>query len=177
MHSFICLSTDIDQVEIAYILSNEAEVKDFRKRLNGIPACGRQFHRWPVDPEVDARPHPKFHLYNMYDLLPMELARFVEKEDTTSLHGKYEKFKYQSIKKMTAAYELDFDWAWWLDSEAIAVQPFSFRAIMDMYVKEPIVWRSRNAQRQTGYNIMPPTARVLGRSPESFGELFWNLEE
>lgn len=177
MHSFICLSTDIHEVEIAYILSNDDEMKQFRKLLDDMPACGRKFHRWPVDPSVDARPPPKYHLYNMYDLLPREIQHFAEKEDTGELHGTFNKFRYQSIKKMTASYELDYDWAWWLDSEAIAVQPFSFRKIMDQMAREPIVWRSRNAEKQAGANIMIPTARVLGRSVESFGSKYWNLEE
>ncbi|KAJ0272203.1 hypothetical protein CBS470a_012809 [Colletotrichum nupharicola] len=77
---------------------------------------------------------------------------------------------------MAAAMELKYDWALWLDSEAIAVQPFSIRQTFDSYIKNPTIFRSKMANTDFMRAIIGSSANVLNRDIESFGQKFWNLE-
>ncbi|KAK1573434.1 uncharacterized protein LY79DRAFT_673625 [Colletotrichum navitas] len=83
---------------------------------------------------------------------------------------------YQTIKKLAAAAALEYDWALWVDSESIVVQPFSARRAFGVYARAPTVWRSRLANRDSMRAIMRDAAGVLRLADDTFGPDFWNLE-
>lgn len=113
---------------------------------------------------------------NLYDILPARLRTDLTPEDTSGLLKKYDKYAYQSIKKMSAADHLDYDLAMWLDSEAIFVSPGEIRDIFEGHLRNPIVWRSRMSFQDREKFLMSKAAATLGRSINSFGDQLWLLE-
>ncbi|KAK1484809.1 hypothetical protein CCUS01_15419 [Colletotrichum cuscutae] len=118
-------------------------------------------------------PKPKINIINMFDILPPVFHSMttgkIRGNDTSALLKERGKYQYQTIKKMSAALELDYDYALWLDSEAIAVQPFSMRQTFDAYVKDPTIWRSRMTNDDFMRRLIGAAANVLDRSMDSFG--------
>ncbi|WYZ43631.1 hypothetical protein EsH8_VII_000067 [Colletotrichum jinshuiense] len=176
----MCLCNDYSEIDIHVIVSDFGEAKTFEDALSSLKACERTFSIFPVPPANIKGPKPKVNIINLYDILPPVFHSITEgnitREDTSALLNERGKFQYQTIKKMAAAAELKYDYALWLDSEAIVVQPFSIRQTFESYVKAPTIWRSRMNSNEFMRAIMDSTASVLGRSIDSFGPAFWNLE-
>lgn len=176
----MCLCNDYSEIDIHVIVSDSGEAKTFEDALSSLKACERTFSIFPVPPANIKGPKPKVNIINLYDILPPVFHSLTEgnitREDTSALLNERGKFQYQTIKKMAAAAELKYDYALWLDSEAIVVQPFSIRQTFESYVKAPTIWRSRMNSNEFMRAIMDSTASVLGRSIDSFGPAFWNLE-
>lgn len=101
-------------------------------------------------------------------------------ENTSSLLKSTSRFKYQTIKKISAALHYDYDYGVWLDSEAFALRPFSMSDIILDYIEHPTIWHSLlTDQRKSGamQEIMSTSAKILGRSIDTYGERYWNLEK
>jgi hypothetical protein len=178
LHSLKCLCVDIDDVDIYVIVSDTKELHYWRQMEEEIPDCGRTFSRFNTPSGNIGRATPKTTIVNLYDILP---ARFhnsstVFPHDTSAILRDHGKYAYQSIKKMAAALEFDYDFGLWLDSEALAVQPFSMRKVFDDYVKAPTIWRSRMVTSDFMKSLVRAATRTLGRSVDSFGPLAWYLE-
>ncbi|EMT72334.1 hypothetical protein FOC4_g10001784 [Fusarium odoratissimum] len=77
---------------------------------------------------------------------------------------------------MSAADHFDYDFAMWLDSEAIFVAPGEIRDIFEGHMRNPIVWRSRMSFQDREKFLMSKAAATLGRSINSFGDQLWLLE-
>ncbi|KAH9234620.1 hypothetical protein K456DRAFT_1835363 [Colletotrichum gloeosporioides 23] len=178
--SFMCLCTDYQEIDIHVIVSDSNEVKEFQDALNGLKSCGETFSIFQTPPANINGPKPKFNIVNLFDILPPVFHTLTKGKitgaDTSALISERNKYQYQTIKKMAAAMELKYDWALWLDSEAIAVQPFSIRQTFDSYIKNPTIFRSKMANTDFMRAIIGSSANVLNRDIESFGQKFWNLE-
>ena len=171
IRSLRCLCADINEIEIAVILSDSTELTQFRDLLEDMESCGSRYDHFPLASEPIW--NPRIRLFNFYDFLPLELQAETKPDDTSSLLEICGKYKYQSLKKLLSARDLRYDAAIWIDSEAIAVQPFSFRPIFSRQLLEPVIWHSRHSLSESQQSRMRGVARVLGRSLESFGERYW----
>lgn len=177
LRSLQCLCLDINTFNIHVVLSNAREVEAFKHKLQALNASC---------PTTDGQPHlttnqtsvsiPSIDVVNMYDILPSSMRHLATENDTSPILSN-NRFKYQGIKKLQTTRHFKYQHVLWLDSEGLAVQPFRLNEIFDAHVKEPIVWRSRASRfRSEMVDIMESNARVLGRSHQSFGEHYWNLE-
>jgi hypothetical protein len=169
---------DLDQVDFHVIVSDSREAKEWKTFELMLEDCGETFGRFKVPTKNMHARNPKINVINLYDILPpvFKNSSNIFSNDTSALLTTHNKYIYQSIKKMAAALHLDYDYALWLDSEAIAVQPFSFRRVFDVFVEAPVVWRSRATNNDFMRGLMRNTAHTLGRSIESFGSAAWMLE-
>ncbi|KAH8747608.1 hypothetical protein F5883DRAFT_382976, partial [Diaporthe sp. PMI_573] len=113
----------------------------------------------------------------LYDILP-DIFRIegVTPYDTSKILKERGKFQYQTIKKMVPAVNFDYNYGLWLDSEAIAIRPFSLREIFNTYIRAPTIWRSRMAKTDFMKAMMRDCANVLGRSIDSFSSILWTFE-
>ncbi|KLP04802.1 uncharacterized protein FFNC_07038 [Fusarium fujikuroi] len=118
-----CLCVDHDKVDWHIIVSNSAEVEGLTQLLSTLEDCNETFSRWKTPKDNVPGNNPTFNIVNLYDILPARLRANLTREDTSGLLKKYDKYAYQSIKKMSAADHFDYDLAMWLDSEAIFVSP------------------------------------------------------
>ncbi|GKT44599.1 uncharacterized protein ColSpa_04780 [Colletotrichum spaethianum] len=180
LQSFMCLCTDYTEIDIHVIVSDSGEADMFNNMLNGLEACGEKFGIFPVPPKNFNGPKPNIKIVNLFDILPPVFHSLISdgitKEDTSALLRERGKYEYQTIKKLAAALTLDYDYGLWLDSESIAVQPFSMRQTFNTYVKAPTVWRSSHTNHDMMRDTMRASAGVLNRPIDSFGPKFWNLE-
>lgn len=167
LQSLRCLCTDINDIEIAFVLSSTTEVSQFGNLVQSMKPCGDHYGIYPMP--ANQTWNPQIHLMNLYDLLPSFLQKKVEPDNTNHLLEHYGKFKYQGLKKLLAARELRYDAALWIDSEAIVTQPFEMRPLFSQHLLHPIVWKSRHATHPQQVEHMRSAARILGRSLDSFG--------
>lgn len=170
LRSLRCLCTDINDIEIAFVLSSITEVSQFGKLIQDIKPCGDHYGMYPMP--VNQTWNPQIRLLNLYDLLPPALQKDAKPDNTNHLLEKYGKYRYQGLKKLLAARELRYNVAMWIDSEAIVTQPFEIRPLFSQHLLHPIVWRSRNAITDFWVNCMSSSARILGRSLDSFGRRY-----
>ncbi|KAF5981974.1 coenzyme A synthetase [Fusarium bulbicola] len=171
-----CLCVDHNKVDWHIIVSNSAEVEGLTKLLSTLEDCNQTFSRWNTPKDNIPGKDPVFNIVNLYDILPARLRTDLSPEDTSGLLKKYDKYAYQSIKKMSAAEHFDYDLAMWLDSEAIFVAPGKIRDIFEGHLQNPIVWRSRMSFQDREKFLMSKAAATLGRSIDSFGDQLWLLE-
>ncbi|KAI1047830.1 hypothetical protein LB505_013563 [Fusarium chuoi] len=171
-----CLCVDHDKVDWHIIVSNSAEVEGLTQLLSTLEDCNQTFSRWETPKDNVPGKNPSFDIVNLYDILPARLRADLTPEDTSGLLEKYDKYAYQSIKKMSAADNFDYDLAMWLDSEAIFVSPGQIRDIFEGHLRNPIVWRSRMSFQDREKFLMSKAAATLGRSINSFGDQLWLLE-
>ncbi|KAI1053177.1 hypothetical protein LB506_012316 [Fusarium annulatum] len=171
-----CLCVDHHKVDWHIIVSNSAEVEGLTQLLSTLEDCNETFSRWKTPKDNVPGNNPTFNIVNLYDILPARLRADLTPEDTSSLLKKYDKYAYQSIKKMSAADHFDYDLAMWLDSEAIFVSPGEIRDIFEGHLCNPIVWRSRMSFQDREKFLMSKAAATLGRSINSFGDQLWLLE-
>ncbi|KAF4502485.1 hypothetical protein FAGAP_1300 [Fusarium agapanthi] len=171
-----CLCVDHDKVDWHIIVSNSDEVEGLTKLLSTLQDCNQTFSRWKAPKSNVPGKDPIFNIVNLYDILPARLRTDLTPEDTSGLLKKYDKYAYQSIKKMSAADHFDYDLAMWLDSEAIFVAPGEIRDIFEGHLKNPIIWRSRMSFQDREKFLMSKAAATLGRSINSFGDQLWLLE-
>ncbi|WQF82246.1 hypothetical protein CDEST_07260 [Colletotrichum destructivum] len=157
LQSLMCLCTDYTEVDINVIVPDSGEVDAFRGAVDNLTSCGDTFSIFPVPPNNVNGPKANVHIINMFDILPPV-------------------FHSITIKKLAAAATLEYDYALWLDSESIVVQPFSIRQMFDTYVAATTVWRWRNTNHDVMRDMMSGSAGMLNRTIESFGPAFWNLE-
>ena len=115
---------------------------------------------------------------NYYDILPARLQKLpnVTAEDTQPLFEHIGKFGYVVLKKLLMAFYFDYDWALWMDAEAIAVRPFSMVRAFRSYAQSPVVLHSRMSKSILMRRINAANAVMLGRSMDSFGQLYWSME-
>ncbi|KAL9570946.1 hypothetical protein ACKAV7_005283 [Fusarium commune] len=171
-----CLCVDHDKVDWHIIVSNSAEVEGLTQLLSTLEDCNQTFSRWKTPKNnVPGKP-PSFNIVNLYDILPARLRTDLTPGDTSALLKKFDKYAYQSIKKMSAADHFNYDLAMWLDSEAIFVAPGEIRDIFEGHLRNPIVWRSRMSFQDREKFLMSKAAATLGRSINSFGDQLWLLE-
>lgn len=178
MKSLTCLCTDIQDIPIAVILSNPAEVELLAFHLTQESQCGPNYQGYDTLIAANLSAPPQIDLVNFYDILPDSL-RELTSEDTQDLLDKYGKFKYQTIKKLVAAVHFDYDYAIWLDSEGFVIRPFSMQKVISDFAEHPAIWHSNlNDNRVTDQmqEVMETAAHVLGRSMDTFGRRYWNLE-
>ncbi|KAF5522821.1 hypothetical protein CGCA056_v006117 [Colletotrichum aenigma] len=180
LQSYMCLCTDHQEVDIHLIVSDSKEVKAFQDAIDGLKRCGERFSIFPTPKANINGPKPKINITNFYDIVPDAFRSIIKgnisASDTSALLNERGRYQYQTIKKMSAAMELEYDWGLWLDSEAVVVQPFSMREVFDSYIKTPTVWRSKNSRTDFMVSLINGSANVLGRDIESFGKALWNLE-
>ncbi|KAF2663109.1 hypothetical protein BT63DRAFT_419302 [Microthyrium microscopicum] len=177
--SYKCLVLDKDDVDLNIILSDSKEVGLFEKELVSLhERCPSQFGptRLTESEQVDRSFLPKINLVNLYDLLPPQLQKQVTPDDTSNLLEIGGKFKYQGLKKLASAEKLDHDYCLWLDSEAMVVQPFHMREVFDNFVKAPVMFTSRIGITELQHGILRDALAILGRSQDSFGARYFNLE-
>ncbi|KAK1978619.1 hypothetical protein LZ30DRAFT_598732 [Colletotrichum cereale] len=176
----MCLCTDYNEIDIHVVVSDSGEADLFNDALNGLEPCGEKFGIFPVPLENVNGSRPNIKITNLFDILPPVFHSLVNgnitTEDTSALLHERGKYQYQTIKKLAAAATLNYDYGLWLDSESIAVQPFSMRETFDAYVKAPTVWTSRNTNHDMMRDTMKASVEVLDRSMDFFGPTFWNLE-
>lgn len=126
--------------------------------------------------QMERRYLPDIDVVNLYDILPPQLQKLAAPNDTSELlRISGEKYKYQGVKKLAAAAYFDHDYALWLDSDAIVVQPFRIREVFDDFVKAPVIFTSRIAG-ETEMNLFNDVLSVLGRSHDSFAPRYFNIE-
>ncbi|KAG7435493.1 putative peroxisomal-coenzyme A synthetase [Fusarium oxysporum f. sp. raphani] len=171
-----CLCVDHDKVDWHIIVSNSAEVEGLTQLLSTLDPCNQTFSRWKTPKDNVPGKNPSFNIVNLYDILPARLRTDLTPEDTSALLKKFDKYAYQSLKKMSAADHFDYDFAMWLDSEAIFVAPGEIRNIFEGHMRNPIVWRSRMSFQDREKFLMSKAAATLGRSINSFGDQLWLLE-
>ncbi|KAL2883857.1 hypothetical protein SGCOL_000490 [Colletotrichum sp. CLE4] len=180
LQSYMCLCTDHSEIDFHVVLSDSKEVAVFQDAIKNLKSCGPTYSIFPTPAMNINGPKPKINIINMFDILPPVFHSMttgkITSDDTSALLNERGKYQYQTIKKMSAALEFDYDYALWLDSEAIAVQPFSMRQIFDAYVKDPTIWRSRMTSGDFMQGLIGAAANVLDRSMDSFGPAYWNLE-
>ncbi|KAF4921946.1 hypothetical protein CGCVW01_v005625 [Colletotrichum viniferum] len=180
LQSYMCLCTDHQEVDIHLIVSDSKEVKAFQDAIDGLKRCGERFSIFPTPKANINGPKPKINIINFYDIVPDAFRSIIKGNisagDTSALLNERGRYQYQTIKKLSAAIELEYDWGLWLDSEAVVVQPFSMREVFDSYIKTPTVWRSKNSRTDFMVSLITGSANVLGRDIESFGKALWNLE-
>jgi hypothetical protein len=179
LRSLQCLCTDIQDFDIVAVLSNRYETLEFREL--GDEYLGRPCPPWFGRFEVKTQEKPMLNMryVNMFDILPGSLKAFdgVSENTTEPLLATYGKYKYQGIKKLQTTRNFSYSHVLWLDSEGVAVQPFSMTDLFDKYIAEPIVWTSRYAWMDHFMSrLMWRSADLLGRSVESFGTNYWNVE-
>ncbi|GJN79105.1 hypothetical protein PLIIFM63780_002618 [Purpureocillium lilacinum] len=175
--SIRCLCVDHQEIQFKVIVSDSGEAAALRELLDGSEPCGKTFGRWDVPMQNRERPITSVDIVNVYDILPKAfLTSDVARNDTSKLLQELGKFGYQSVKKLAAAIRFNYDSALWLDSESIAVRPFSFRETFEAYVKAPTIFRSMRTSTDFMRSIMENSAKVLGRSITSFGPDAWTLE-
>ena len=176
--SLKCLCTDLDEVDIHLIVSDSREAAEWKKREAKLEPCGERWSRFDVPSHNVGRKNPKINVVNLFDILPplLKVSSDVNASDTSAILRDRGKYAYQSIKKLMAAIHMDFDWGLWLDSEAIAVQPFSMREVFDAFIETPVIWKSRMSSDDGMRDWMSRAARTLGRSLDSFGPSTWFLE-
>ncbi|OHF00710.1 hypothetical protein CORC01_04027 [Colletotrichum orchidophilum] len=182
LQSYMCLCTDHSDIDFHVVVSDSNEVTMFQDAMKKLKSCGPSFSIFPTPPMNINGPKPNINIINFFDILPpvfhsMTTGKIMG-NDTSAVLKERGKYQYQTIKKMAAAaaVDLDYDYALWLDSEAIAVQPFSMRQTFDTYVKAPTIWRSQMTNDDFMRKIIGSAADVLDRSLDSFGSDFWNLE-
>lgn len=158
------------------VVSNSVEVEGLTKLLSTLEPCNQTFSRWKTPKDNVPGKNPSFNIVNLYDILPARLRTDLTPEDTSALLKKFDKYAYQSLKKMSAADHFDYDFAMWLDSEAIFVAPGEIRDIFEGHMRNPIVWRSRMSFQDREKFLMSKAATTLGRSINSFGNQLWLLE-
>lgn len=159
------------------VVSNIDEERQFRDALERMEECGQVYGRFNMTPETLEKPIPPANVVNLFDILPsVFMNSSVNPGDTSALLAERGKFQYQTIKKLAAALEFDYDYALWLDSEAIAVQPFSLKYTFESYIRTPTIWRSRMSKTDMMLEISENSAKTLGRSIDSFGSAYWTLE-
>lgn len=144
--------------------------------MDAMEPCGTTFGRWKVPNSNVDGPMPALNVVNLYDIMPERFKEGVSADDTSALLEKVGRYSYQTMKKFIPAIDFDYDWGLWLDSEATVVQPFSLREMFDEYVQRPTVWRSRMAKNDIMRGFMGNATKVLGRSVDSWGPMFWNLD-
>ncbi|KAK1579618.1 uncharacterized protein LY79DRAFT_592781 [Colletotrichum navitas] len=180
LQSFVCLCNDYREVNIYVIVSDSSEHDLFLSALDGLMPCRERFSIFPVPPGNVGKPRPNIKIINLYDILPPIIhtttSGSMSPNDTSALLKERGKYQYQTIKKLAAAATLDYDWALWIDSESIAVQPFSIRQTFDTYIQAPTIWRSTMANTDMMRGIMQSSADVLRLLTDSFGHNLWNLE-
>ncbi|KAK2037745.1 hypothetical protein LZ31DRAFT_635847 [Colletotrichum somersetense] len=186
LQSFMCLCTDYREIKIHMIVSDSYEQETLRAAIkNDLVPCGERFSIFPVPPGNVGGPRPDVDIINLFDILPPVFHSLAESkggggkitaDDTSALLKMLGKFEYQTVKKLAAALALDYDWALWLDSESIVVQPFSIRTMFDAYARAPTVWRSRMTNKDDMRNITRGVAGILGLPVHTFGAKYWNLE-
>jgi hypothetical protein len=177
--SYKCLVLDKDDIDLNIILSDSKEVQMFEKELSSLhERCPLQFGptRLSEFEQTSRSALPKINLVNLYDLLPPQLQQQVKPDDTSKLLDTGLKFKYQGLKKLGSAEKLEYDYCLWLDSEAIVVQPFHMREVFDNFVKAPSIFTSRIGNGQLQQDILSSALAVLGRSHDSFGTRYVNIE-
>ncbi|KAK1981107.1 hypothetical protein LZ30DRAFT_593418 [Colletotrichum cereale] len=180
LQSFMCLCADYREIKIHVIVSDSSERDLFRAALDDLKPCGERFSIFPVPPGNVGGPRPDVDVVNFFDIIPPVFHELtvgnITAGDTSALLRERGKYQYQTIKKLAGAAAFDFDWALWIDSESIAVQPFSARRMFDAYVRAPTVWRSRNGDQPQMRDIMRSAAGVLRLPADVFGQDSWNLE-
>lgn len=139
MRSLQCLCTDVQDFDIVAILSNSIEVEEFQKlvtRYLSTP-CPAYFGIFHIKEHQRQKPMLNIHYVNMYDILPPRLQsmRGVSEKSTQVILDTFGKYKYQGIKKLQTTRYLSYSWVLWVDSEGIAVQPFSMNALFDKYIE------------------------------------------
>ena len=179
IRSLQCLCTDIQKFDIVTILSNRKEVEEFE--IHAIEylskPCPSPFGKFEL--KQPHKPFPNLRYVNMYDVLPQTLKKMkdVNENSTQPIMDKVGKYKYQGIKKMQTTRYFSYEHVLYLDSEGVAVQPFSMGEIFDKNLADPIIWRSRFGWLDPLMKpVMHSSAKILGRSIDSFGENYWNLE-
>ena len=146
IRSLQCLCTDIQTLDILVVLSNAIEVAEFRALSEQYFAkpCPDHFGIFPIAEHERQKPMPPLKFVNMYDILPSVLKSMqdVNENSTQAIHNVYGKYKYQAIKKLQTARYFAYRHVLWLDSEGIAVQPFSFQKVFDDYLKSEytVLW-------------------------------------
>ncbi|GAM88665.1 hypothetical protein ANO11243_066990 [Dothideomycetidae sp. 11243] len=177
LRSLKCLCTDHAEIDIHVVVSNAKEGEQLRTIINTLPDCGETFGLWDV-PESNRGPDHKLdvNIVELLDILPDELRPKDLPEDTDPLLASMGKWGYVAAKKLLMAFHFDYDWALWLDAEAIAVQPFSIRETFDAYASSPTIFRSRMAREHNAWEITAGAAFVLGRSPTVYGAEYWAME-
>ena len=112
---------------------------DFRQQVNRYLStpCPAEFGIWEIEESARQKPKLNMHYVNMYDILPHRLKKMegVSPQDTQPILDKFGKYKYQAIKKVQTTRSLSYSWLLWVDSEGIAVQPFSMDDLFDKYIK------------------------------------------
>ncbi|KAK1991862.1 hypothetical protein LX36DRAFT_589588 [Colletotrichum falcatum] len=180
LQSFMCLCTDYREINIHVIVSDSSEHGLFSAALDNLAPCGERFGVFPVPPGNVGGPRPNVQVVNMFDIIPPAIHALtsgnITADDTSALLREQGKFQYQTIKKLAAAAALDYDWALWMDSESVVVQPFSARRAFEAYARAPTVWRSSNASRDIMRRFMRRAEAVMGLPNDTFGPDFWNLE-
>jgi hypothetical protein len=181
LKSLTCLCTDIHTLPISIILSNTEEISRLQNFLAQITPCGDGYQQYDTRAVANLSAPPLLELVNFYDILP-DSIRAMTSDDTTDLLHSFEpngKYKYQTMKKIAAAAFYDYDYGIWLDSEGFALRPFNITTIVSTYMEHPMIFRSvMNNERLNGdmIDIMECDANVLGRTMDSFGSRYWNLE-
>ncbi|KAK2059650.1 hypothetical protein LY76DRAFT_645298 [Colletotrichum caudatum] len=185
LQSFMCLCTDYREIKIYMIVSDSSEREALRAAMKkDLVPCGERFSIFPVPAGNVGGRRPDVEIINLFDILPPVFHSLAESkgggkvtaDDTSALLKGLGKFQYQTIKKLAAARALDYDWALWIDSESVAVQPFSMRAAFDAYARAPTVWRSRMANTDMMRSMTGLAAGVLGLPARTFGPEYWGLE-
>ncbi|KAK1961185.1 hypothetical protein LY78DRAFT_645275 [Colletotrichum sublineola] len=180
LQSFMCLCTDYREIKIHVIVSDSSEYKMFQTALDNLVSCGERFSIFPVPQGNVGGPRPNIEIINLFDILPpvfhMLTNGNITANDTSALLRERGKYQYQTIKKMAAAAALDYDWALWMDSESIVVQPFSARRMFDGFARAPTIWRSSLANTPIMHSLMNNSASVLRLPAGAFGPDLWNLE-
>jgi hypothetical protein len=181
LKSLTCLCTDIQTIPISVILSNKEEVTLLNLRLGQETQCGNNFQQYNSHTVANLSKPPLLEIVNLYDILPTSI-RAMTSENTLDLlqaFGPLGKYKYQSLKKLAAAAFYDYDYGIWLDSEGFALRPFSMSAIISRYMEHPLIFRSAmndNRQSENMQAVMETAASILGRTMDSYGKRYWNLE-
>ncbi|PHH75887.1 hypothetical protein CDD82_4226 [Ophiocordyceps australis] len=176
--SIRCLCVDHEKIDFYVVASNSDEVRDFGQLLENLEPCSATYGRWQV-PETNINGKvPHVNIINLYDILPswLKLQQHAMPNNTSQLLGHHGKSAYQSIKNMAVALEYEYDFGLWIDSESIAVRPFSLRETFSAYLEAPTIWRSRMGKAEFQHDVMRNAAKVLGRSIDSFGSALWTLE-
>ena len=92
----------------------------------------------------------------MFDTLPARLQNMdgVSPNNTQVILDVFGKYKYQGIKKLATTRYLSYSWVLWVDSEGVAVQPFSMNELFD---------KQMESRYSPGNHFFSTIASVLGQ--------------
>jgi hypothetical protein len=183
LHSMACLITDIEDINIAVILSSTAEVTDLETLLSDpsrTQNCTESYLNYNTKKSAHLRHPPILTLHNLYDIFPASIQNLTHANDTSNLVPTYGKYKYQAVKKLAAAAYFDFDYAILLDSEGFVIRPVEFKEMVRQWAKAPVVWKELAMPGSPRRNdwvaaINEACAHMLSRTMENFGTSvsFW----